>query len=200
VLCDQEEGDCLPCLPIVKCLSLFGVFVFALVNLGSLLLSTSSCHSAPSVAPSVSSFLPAADVMDWHMYTNPTDMFKRRNDFNGKTPQNSHYIFASGEKAPPPALGLTRLLACLLACVFKSMSWLLATSRTLALPQPWLCASFLLVGPQSRFLLRRWNAEYAVTDGGGWGNVVGSCRCCSFRCRMPVQPGLATVASRNAGV
>jgi hypothetical protein len=24
-------------------------------------------------------------------------MFKRRNEFNGKTPQNSHYIFASGE-------------------------------------------------------------------------------------------------------
>eukprot|EP00887_Chlorella_sp_A99_P005257 scaffold1.g5257.t1 len=51
------------------------------------------------------------DLWDWHVYTNPTDMFNRRHDFDGKTPQNSHYIFAS---------------------------------------------------------------EYAVTDGGGWGNLIGA--------------------------
>ncbi|PRW58664.1 Alpha-L-arabinofuranosidase 1 isoform B [Chlorella sorokiniana] len=51
------------------------------------------------------------DVWDWHIYTNPTDMFNRRNEFNGRTPENSNYVFAS---------------------------------------------------------------EYAVTDGGGWGNVIGA--------------------------
>lgn len=61
---------------------------------------------------------------------------------------------------------------------FKSMPGLLATLRTLSLPLLWLYASFLLVGPPILVLLHRWNAEYAVTDGGGWGNVVGSRRCC----------------------
>lgn len=51
-----------------------------------------------------------ADLWDWHIYTHPQDMFNKRNEFNGRTPQNSHYIFAS---------------------------------------------------------------EYAVTEGGGWGNLIG---------------------------
>ena len=33
---------------------------------------------------------------DWHIYTNPTDMFNKRKEFDGKTPQNSNFIFASG--------------------------------------------------------------------------------------------------------
>ena len=37
-----------------------------------------------------------ADLWDWHRYTNPVDMFNRRTEFDGKTPQNSNYIFASG--------------------------------------------------------------------------------------------------------
>lgn len=53
---------------------------------------------------------PCADLWDWHIYTNPTDMFSKRNEFDGQTPENAHYIFAS---------------------------------------------------------------EYAVTDGGGWGNLIG---------------------------
>ncbi|GAB4817965.1 hypothetical protein N2152v2_005011 [Parachlorella kessleri] len=51
------------------------------------------------------------DLWDWHIYTHPNDMFEKRNEFNGRTPANSHYIFAS---------------------------------------------------------------EYAVTQGGGWGNLIGA--------------------------
>lgn len=50
------------------------------------------------------------DLWDWHIYTHPNDMFAKRNEFNGRTPQNSNFIFAS---------------------------------------------------------------EYAVTEGGGWGNLIG---------------------------
>ncbi|KAL4859616.1 Alpha-L-arabinofuranosidase 1 [Chlorella vulgaris] len=72
------------------------------------------------------------DLWDWHIYTNPTDMFKRRNEFNGKTPQNSHYIFAS---------------------------------------------------------------EYAVTDGGGWGNVAAAVSEAAFMSGMERNGDIVTLGA-----
>jgi len=34
--------------------------------------------------------------MSPHGYPRTTDMFNRRNEFNGRTPENSNYVFASG--------------------------------------------------------------------------------------------------------
>lgn len=51
------------------------------------------------------------DLWDWHIYTNPTDLFNKRHQFDGRDPSNGHLVFAS---------------------------------------------------------------EYAVTAGGGWGNLVGA--------------------------
>ncbi|KFM27338.1 Alpha-L-arabinofuranosidase 1 [Auxenochlorella protothecoides] len=51
------------------------------------------------------------DIWDWHIYTNPRDLFNKRNIFDGRRPEDGHFVFAS---------------------------------------------------------------EYAVTEGGGWGNLVGA--------------------------
>lgn len=51
------------------------------------------------------------DLWDWHVYTNPRDLFNRRHTFDGRDPNKGHFVFAS---------------------------------------------------------------EYAVTDGGGWGNLIGA--------------------------
>lgn len=72
------------------------------------------------------------DLWDWHVYTNPQSMFNLRHAFDGKTPQNSPYIFAS---------------------------------------------------------------EYAVTDGGGWGNVVGAVSEAAFMTGMERNGDIVTLGA-----
>lgn len=72
------------------------------------------------------------DLWDWHIYTHPQDMFNKRNEFNGRTPQNSHYIFAS---------------------------------------------------------------EYAVTEGGGWGNLIGAVSEAAFMTGLERNSGVVQMAA-----
>ena len=79
-------------------------------------------------------------------------MFNRRFEFDGKTPDNANYIFASGAAA----LGVQRCPPC-------------AHPATACLPWP----ARPLAGPPSHPAAKP-NTEYAVTTGGGWGNLAGA--------------------------
>lgn len=72
------------------------------------------------------------DTWDWHLYTNPVDLFNKRTTFDGWTPQNNHYVFAS---------------------------------------------------------------EYAVTDGGGWGNTIGAVAEAAFMTGMERNGDVVTMGS-----
>lgn len=43
----------------------------------------------PTLVPRPMPLAPPADLWDWHIYTHPQDMFNKRNEFNGRTPEVS---------------------------------------------------------------------------------------------------------------
>ncbi|PSC67243.1 Alpha-L-arabinofuranosidase 1, partial [Micractinium conductrix] len=72
------------------------------------------------------------DTWDWHIYTNPQDMFNKRHEFDNSRPEKDAYIFAS---------------------------------------------------------------EYAVTDGGGWGNVIGAVSEAAFMTGLERNGEVVTLAA-----
>lgn len=103
------------------------------------------------------------DMFDWHVYTNPRDLFNRRHAFDGRDPKvvvgPEHFI--AGKRRG--GCRLPRLVGQLFPVTGEGKT-LPCTRRSPPPPKK--------SDAQAGHYV--FASEYAVTDGGGWGNLIGA--------------------------